>query len=173
MLNFSSKGLKCDNTLRIIMCLFVEKCFDLLWRCATKSSPIHQNQHFWNEQFGVWRTTTHMPWFNSFCSADLCHLIPPSNLRNLKWETFLISSTLSERVWCNGANHYKLSTPQIKLTSLSLNMGTKVGIWIPTIWIPNFLKFEFQMVRYSIGRFICYVLSARQTIWILDQYIRK
>ena len=160
MLNFSSKGLKCDNTLRIIMCLFVEK-----------SSPFHQKQHFWNEQFGVWRTT-HMPWFSSFCSADLCHLMP-SNLRNLKWETFLISSTLSERVWCNGANHYKLSTPQIKLTSLSLNMGTKVGIWIPTIWIPNFLKFEFQMVRYSIGRFICYVLSARQTIWILDQYIRK
>ena len=32
-----------------------------------------------------------------------------------------------------------------------LNLNT-VGIWIPTIWIQNFLKFGFQMVRYSNGR---------------------
>ena len=41
------------------------------------------------------------------------------------------------------------------------------------IWIPNFLKFVFQMVRYSNGRSIGHVLCTRPTIKIPDQYIRK
>ena len=40
-------------------------------------------------------------------------------------------------------------------------------------WIPNFLKFRFQMVQYSDGRFMGYVQCTGPTIWILDQYIRK
>ena len=28
--------------------------------------------------------------------------------------------------------------------------SSTVGIWIPTIWIPNFLKFGFQMVPYPV-----------------------
>ena len=64
-----------------------------------------------------------------------------------------------------------------------------VGIWILSIWIPNFLRFHFQMVWYSIGltfnwfdiqmvwysngRFMCYDFCTRPTIWIPDQYIRK
>ena len=41
------------------------------------------------------------------------------------------------------------------------------------IWIPNFLKFRFQMVWYSYGRFMFYVKCTRPTIRILDQNIRK
>ena len=45
-----------------------------------------------------------------------------------------------------------------------------LGIWIPAIWILNFLKFGFQMVWYSNCRFVCFVLCTRLTIWIPDQY---
>ena len=38
-------------------------------------------------------------------------------------------------------------------------------------WIPNFPKFGFQMVWYSNGRSMGYVLCTRPTIWIPDQYI--
>ena len=48
-----------------------------------------------------------------------------------------------------------------------------VGIWIATIWKPIFMKFGFQMVRYSNGQFIWYVLCTRLTMWIPDQYKRK
>ena len=37
------------------------------------------------------------------------------------------------------------------------------------IWLPNFLKFKFQMVQYSMGYVPCTVM----TILILDQYIKK
>ena len=40
-------------------------------------------------------------------------------------------------------------------------------------WIPNLLKFGFQMVWYSNGWSIGYALCTRPTIWILDRYIRK
>ena len=48
-----------------------------------------------------------------------------------------------------------------------------MGIWIPTTWIPNFLKLGFQMVQYSKGWSVNYVLCTRPTIQIPDQYIRK
>ena len=35
------------------------------------------------------------------------------------------------------------------------------------IWIPNFMKFTFQMVG------LCAVFCSRPIIWILDQYLRK
>ena len=37
------------------------------------------------------------------------------------------------------------------------------------IWIPNFLKFGFQMVWYSNGRFMDYILCTRPTILIPEQ----
>ena len=41
------------------------------------------------------------------------------------------------------------------------------------IWIPNFLKFGFQMVGYSNGRSMGNVLCTRPTIQIPDQWIRS
>ena len=41
------------------------------------------------------------------------------------------------------------------------------------ILIPNFLKFEFQMVWYSNGQSMGYVLCTSRTIRILDQNKRK
>ena len=46
-----------------------------------------------------------------------------------------------------------------------------MGIWIPNVWILNFLKLRIQM--YSNGRYMCFVLITRLTIWIMDQHIRK
>ena len=39
--------------------------------------------------------------------------------------------------------------------------------------MPNFLKFRFQMVQYSDGRSMGYVLCTTPTIQIFDLYIRK
>ena len=41
------------------------------------------------------------------------------------------------------------------------------------IWILNFVKFGFQMVRYSNSQFMGYVLYTRLIILIPNQYIRK
>ena len=41
------------------------------------------------------------------------------------------------------------------------------------IWIPNFWKFRFQMVWYSKGQSMGYVLYTRPAIQILDQYLRN
>ena len=41
------------------------------------------------------------------------------------------------------------------------------------IWIPYILKFGFQMVWYSNGQSMCYVVCTRPTIWIPNQFIRK
>ena len=38
------------------------------------------------------------------------------------------------------------------------------------IWVPNYLKFWFQMVWCSNGWSMWYVLCTRTTIWILDQF---
>ena len=57
-----------------------------------------------------------------------------------------------------------------KLNTLGILIHLNTG----NIWIPNFLKFKFQMVPYSNGQFMCYVLCTRLTIiWIPDQYVRK
>ena len=45
--------------------------------------------------------------------------------------------------------------------------------WISTNRIPNFLKLRFQMVQYSNGQFMGYILCTIPTIWIPDQYIRE
>ena len=44
-----------------------------------------------------------------------------------------------------------------------------VGIWILNIWMPNFLKFGLQMIQYSNGWAIGYVLCTRPTIQIPEQ----
>ena len=41
------------------------------------------------------------------------------------------------------------------------------------VWIPKFLKFRFQIVWYSNGWYMGYILCTRPTIQITDQCIRK
>ena len=43
--------------------------------------------------------------------------------------------------------------------------GNKVGIWKQNIWIPNFLKFGFQMVWYSNG---CFCIMSYVLDWPLE-----
>ena len=61
-----------------------------------------------------------------------------------------------------------------ELSSLKYSGDLNTGhLYNGNIWIPNFLKFRFQMVRYSNGRSMDYVLCTRPTIQIPDQYISK
>ena len=56
------------------------------------------------------------------------------------------------------------SKPYSEESLIRTQRGCTMGIWILTIWIPNFLKFGFQMVQNSNGRSMYYVLLP--IIWI-------
>ena len=85
------------------------------------------------------------------------------------WEIWKINkcySTKTCEVLLNGPNvkYAKVMQYSGDLNTNHLNTGN--------IWIPNFLKFGFQKVRYSNGPSSC-VLCSRRTIQIPDQCIRK
>ena len=87
----------------------------------------------------------------------------------LKVFNYLVGETsLVRRIWMTRVKVFKFNY-------------ITVGIWIPTIWIPetfqNLFFFEVQISNGfdsdSNGQFTCYFLCTRSTIWILDQFIRK